>query len=389
MRLRLFITAGALLLAVSAVLPISGGAANLSDRIEEKKAEIESVRGREEVLTADVQGYTDRINALQADITDLQGQEARLQADLDAKLARLDQIQDDLRTERARLVRLRARLNEGRAQLSQRLVDLYKADSPDMLTVDLNSDGFAELLENAEFARRVSRQDRRIISWVTDAKAESEDTAERLADLEREADEVAAIVEQRRDEVAAVRGDLETQRDGYAEARAEKADVLSQVRVHHEHLEEDLDDLEARQAEIQAKLAGVDTAAIGPVRTGAGGLVWPVNGPIVSPFGPRWGRMHEGVDIAVPSGTPVLAPASGSVAIAGPVSGYGNYVCVAHTGGLSTCSAHNTSISVSVGQSVSQGQVIAVSGCTGSCFGPHVHFETRINGAAVDPMGYL
>ena len=103
----------------------------------------------------------------------------------------------------------------------------------------------------------------------------------------------------------------------------------------------------------------------------------------------RWGRLHAGVDIAVPSGTPVHAAKSGRVLIAGWVSGYGNYTCINHGGGISTCYGHQSSIGVSVGQSVKQGQVIGSSGCTGHCFGPHVHFEVRINGSPVDPMGYL
>ena len=389
MRLRLLIAAVALPFLVLAWLPLPGGAAPLSSRIQKKQDELERVQSRERVLTADVQSYSSRINALQGDITSLQADESRIQADLDAKLARLETIQDELRVERARLARLRAKLAKGRALLAKRLVDLYKADSPDLLTVVLNSDGFEELLENSEFARRVSRQDQRIIRNVTEAKQESTRTAARLGGLEREASEIAATVQRRRDEVARLRGTLETRRDSYADARAQRNTLLASVRDEHEHVEGDLADLEEKQAEIQAKLAGVDTSAIGPVRTGSGGLIWPVNGPIVSPFGPRWGRMHEGVDIAVGSGTPVVASASGSVAIAGPVSGYGNYICISHTGGLSTCYAHNTSLSVSVGQSVSQGQVIAISGCTGHCLGPHVHFETRINGAPVDPMGYL
>jgi murein DD-endopeptidase MepM/ murein hydrolase activator NlpD len=103
----------------------------------------------------------------------------------------------------------------------------------------------------------------------------------------------------------------------------------------------------------------------------------------------RWGRLHAGVDIAIPSGTPIHAAAAGRVVIAGWVGGYGNYTCIQHAGALSTCYGHQTSIGVSVGQSVSQGQVIGSSGCTGHCFGPHVHFETRINGAPVNPMNYL
>lgn len=389
MRLRLLIVAVALPLAAWAWMPLDGGAASLSSRIEKKKAEIERERSKERVLTTEISGYTDRISGLQADITDLQSQEARLQADLDAKLARLAAIQDELRTERARLARLRARLAEGRRLLAARLVDLYKADSPDIVSVVLNADGFEDLLKTSEFARRISRQDQRIIRAVTRAKRESEEAAARLADLEREASTLAAQVQDRRDEVARIRSGLETRRDRYATVRQRKNTLLAGIEGHREHLEGDLADLEEKQAEIQAKLAGVDANTIGPVRAGSGALVWPGNGPVVSGFGPRWGRLHAGIDIAVPTGSAVVASASGTVAISGPVSGYGNYICISHSGGLSTCYAHNTSNAVSVGQSVRQGQVIASAGCTGHCYGPHIHFETRMNGVPVDPMGYL
>src|ERR671928_46261 len=84
----------------------------------------------------------------------------------------------------------------------------------------------------------------------------------------------------------------------------------------------------------------------------AAGLIWPVNGPVTSPFGYRWGRLHAGIDIGVPNGTPIHAAASGSVALAGWVDGYGNYTCVDHGGGLATCYAHQSSIAVGVGQHV-------------------------------------
>jgi murein DD-endopeptidase MepM/ murein hydrolase activator NlpD len=384
MRSRYLVVAVALLLA----LPALGGAASLSSRIEQKQRQVDAERAKEGVLTADISAFSDRIGSLQADITSLQSKEARLQADLDGKLARLAAIQRDLRTERARLARLRAKLAEGERVLAGRLLELYKADSPDLVTVVLNSHGFADLLENSEFARRVGRQDNRIITTVRDAKRESTVSAARLAGLQADARQIAAVVQDRRDEVAAIKGDLVSRRDEYARARDRKNAVLASVRGERQDLEGDLKALQEQEARIQARLAGVP-AGIGPVRTGSGGLVWPVNGPVVSGFGQRWGRLHAGVDIAVPSGTAVRAAATGTVRIAGWVSGYGNYVCIQHAGPLSTCYGHNTSIAVSVGQSVSQGQVISSSGCTGHCFGPHVHFETRINGAPVDPMGYL
>jgi murein DD-endopeptidase MepM/ murein hydrolase activator NlpD len=119
------------------------------------------------------------------------------------------------------------------------------------------------------------------------------------------------------------------------------------------------------------------------------GFIWPVSGPITSPFGMRWGTLHPGIDIGVPSGTPVHAAGSGTVIWCGWMSGYGNLVMIDHHNGLVTLYGHNTSVAVSCNENVSQGQVVSYSGCTGFCTGPHVHFEVRVHGAPVDPLGYL
>ena len=100
-------------------------------------------------------------------------------------------------------------------------------------------------------------------------------------------------------------------------------------------------------------------------------------------------RDSEGVDIAVGTGVPIGSSGPGTVIVAGWVGGYGNMVVVAHGGGLSTAYAHMSRIAVSNGQQVSTGSVLGAVGCTGHCFGPHVHFEVRVNGAAVDPIPYL
>ena len=118
-------------------------------------------------------------------------------------------------------------------------------------------------------------------------------------------------------------------------------------------------------------------------------MIWPVSGPVTSGFGWRWGRMHEGIDIAVPTGTPVAAAASGRVIYAGWMGGYGNLVVIDHGGGIATAYGHNSSIAVGNGSSVSQGQTISYAGSTGHSTGPHVHFEVRVNGSPVDPLGYL
>jgi murein DD-endopeptidase MepM/ murein hydrolase activator NlpD len=128
-----------------------------------------------------------------------------------------------------------------------------------------------------------------------------------------------------------------------------------------------------------------------PVDTSCGSstLTTPVKGTHTSPFGPRWGRNHDGVDIAAPTGTAIRAAACGSVTVAGVQSGYGNIVCITHSSTFSTCYAHMSRFAVSEGARVTAGQVIGYVGCTGSCTGPHLHFETRLNGEARDPAPYL
>jgi len=393
-RLRLFIGVALFPLALFACVPLvsSGAPKNLDSKIEQKKDQIAWRKGRERVLATDVAGYTRRINDLQGDITVLQTKQVRLQASLDRKRAELAGIQEDLRRERLRLARLRARLAEARAALSKRLVDLYKADQPDLMTVVLESDGFADLLERTEFMQRVSHQDARIIGIVVRAKREATATAKRLDKLEKRAKIVADQIAGEVDQVAAVKGQLVERRGRYAEARSDKSMLLAKTRDDRHSLEGDLRALEAEQAKVLAALqatAASSPGPAGPIQQGSGGLIWPVNGPIASPFGMRWGRLHAGVDIAVPGGTPIRAADSGRVVLMGWVGGYGNYTCIQHSASLSTCYAHQSSFATSNAASVSQGQVIGSVGCTGHCFGDHLHFETRVSGSPVDPMGYL
>ncbi|MGI6037552.1 MAG: peptidoglycan DD-metalloendopeptidase family protein [Limnochordia bacterium] len=116
---------------------------------------------------------------------------------------------------------------------------------------------------------------------------------------------------------------------------------------------------------------------------------WPARGRISSRFGPRWGRMHYGLDLAVPTGTPIEAAADGRVTFSGWRGGYGYLVTIDHGNGVETRYAHNSRLLVRAGERVKRGQVIARSGNTGNSTGPHLHFEIRYRGTAVDPLKYL
>jgi murein DD-endopeptidase MepM/ murein hydrolase activator NlpD len=383
-----FLVTIVLALAAYVLLPMPGSSAPLNERIEKKRAEIDKVKQHEGVLTTTISRYNNRIQGLKGEIRGTEARLGRVQDDLDRKRVQLVQVRDRLEEARDRLERLRRELATARRVLAKRLVEIYKSDAPDALTVVLESDGFADMLDRAEFLDRISDQDREVTDTVRGLRNQAQTQTEKLASLEKQVTQVATAILRQRDQIASVRNNLVSSRADLRGARNDKAVVLSRVRDQRGNLEGDLAALEREQARVQAALSGAGQS-LGPVKHGSGRLIWPVNGPIVSPFGMRWGRLHAGVDIAVPSGTPIRAADSGKVVLMGWVGGYGNYTCIQHTATMSTCYAHQQSFATSNGASVKQGQVIGYTDCTGHCFGPHVHFEVRVNGTPVNPLGYL
>ncbi len=372
-------------LAAYVVLPMPGLSAPLSERIDQTRTLVKSKKYKEHVLSETIASYNVRIDALQGDINVLQRKQTRVQASLDQKRAELLEVRGKLEEARERLARLKKELGVAEDALAARLVELYKADEPDALTVVLQADGFADLLERTEFLERVSEQDQAIIERVRVLKAEAKKQADLLAELEQRVEDAANAILAQRNELAQAKNQLVQSQTELAGVRNDRQAVLTQVHESRVQLEGDLRELEAQQARVTAHLQGSPA----PVQPGSGQLIWPVSGPVVSGYGMRWGRLHAGVDIAVPAGTPIRAADGGQVVLAAWTGGYGNYVCIQHTGSLSTCYAHLSSYGTSSGASVSQGQVIGSVGCTGHCFGDHLHFETRVNGSPVDPMGYL
>ncbi len=397
MRVRLFIAVAAIPLVIWAMLPLVSGAAaptqarlnQLDAKIDRARSQIGRKKGTERALSVDISAYSAKIDRLQGRISVLEGRQAKVQADLDAKQAELDRLRGDLRAERARLTRLRARLKVARRLLSQRLVEMYKASEPDVITVVLDSHGFEDLLERTEFLKRISAQDRQVVDLVQSAKADAAATEKRLATLETRQQRVTEAVYARREEIRQVKDGLVGTRVGLDHTKAGKQAALQTVRTARVKLEEDVKAMEKQQAKISSELGA--PLPSGVTVHGSGRFVWPVRGPITAPFCEKraWEACHPGMDIAVPTGTPIHAADSGVVKIAGWVGGYGNYVCIQHTASLSSCYGHQSAIKVRVGQAVRQGQVIGLSGSTGFSTGPHLHFEARVNGSVVNPLNYL
>jgi murein DD-endopeptidase MepM/ murein hydrolase activator NlpD len=364
---------GALLVCACALAGGSASGQTLQEKLNSTQNKLSHVKDHAGVLTTRISHESAQLDRLTGQVADLRNKEAQVAAQLEQKQAELDQAQ-------AQLEHLKNRLREALYILEQRLVAIYESNEPDLITVLLQAHGFDDLLARTDYMQALQNQDNDIVARVRGLRNEMQITVNTVRTAR---DQIAT----HKQELEATRLKLRKRTDQLATARRAQHSTLTKLRNHQENLEGDLSDISQKIAEQLAAQTGALPA--GPVRAGSGRFIWPVNGPVVSGFGPRWGSFHEGIDIAVPTGTQIRAAASGSVSIAGSVSGYGNYTCIDHGGGLSTCYAHQERILVSVGQQVAQAQIIGISDCTGHCLGPHVHFEVRVNGQAVDPLGYL
>jgi murein DD-endopeptidase MepM/ murein hydrolase activator NlpD len=363
---------GALLVCACAMAAGSASGKSLQERLNATQDKLSHVKAHAGVLTTRISHESALLERLTAEVADLRNKEAAAAVELAQKQAELEQAQ-------AQLEHLKKRLREALGILEARLVAIYKSNEPDLITVLLQSKGFDDLIARTEYVRTLQHQDNDIVARVRGLRNAMQATVNTIRTAR---DQIAA----RKQELEATRLKLRQRTDQLATARRRQHATLMQVRKQQDDLEGDLSEISQKIAEQLAANSGALPA--GPIRGGSGMFIWPVNGPVVSGFGPRWGSFHEGIDIAVPTGTQIRAAASGTVELAGPTSGYGNYTCISHGGGLSTCYAHQSQILVSSGQ-VAQGQTIGLVGCTGHCFGPHLHFEVRVNGQAVDPLGYL
>jgi murein DD-endopeptidase MepM/ murein hydrolase activator NlpD len=375
---------GVALICVLALAALVAPAWSNAKTAGELQSSIANKRAKADALSSDVQSMSSKIQGLRGRIAQLQARQNSIEVDLDRKVSREQQIAGDLDKSRSRLAWLKRKLARSRTVLAKRIVSVYKQGEPSFVTIVLESDGFAEMVERTTYLREIARQDDKVITEVTVLKGATKKETVRLAGLEKEAAQLVAVVKSRRDEVAGAKNELASRRNSLASAVSSRKSKIAVISKSIRHDEEDLNAMSASNGQVMSFLQDD-----GPIKKGSGRFDYPLNGQFTSPFGYRWGKLHAGIDLAVPVGTPIHAADGGTVRYAGWMDGYGNYTCIQHTASLSTCYGHQSSISVHVGQSVSKGQVIGHSGNTGHSTGPHLHFEVRVNGTPVDPMSYL
>ena len=440
---------GAVALVVALVLAVAGlagaaGAQTASEKskidkeIDATKKQVDTASADEQRLLGLIEASTARKTALDAKVASFDGQIAAVQRQLDAAQSKLTALESQQRATETRLDESRQALALAKEELGRQAIAAYtgQSEAASYASMLLKANSLGDLASKRSYMRAV-------VGSQTEAIAATERLRDEVGDLGKQLEASKAEAKGQRDVVAGQRAGLQSSRDAQSAARAEvQAEIAETDKLRGEALarkdefESHLEDLEAESAAIGEQLrqrqaaaaaaaaaaaraatstttpsagstsgsgaAGSGSATTAPAAAAAapakapGRLLTPVPGaPVTSPYGyrihPIYGtsRLHTGIDYGADTGTAIRASADGVVVSAGWFGGYGNATIIDHGGGIATLNGHQSSMSVSEGQKVTQGQTIGRVGCTGDCTGPHVHFEVRVNGDPVNPANYF
>ncbi len=271
-------------------------------------------------------------------------------------------------------------------QMKKRIQMVYESGNKSYLDVLLTASSMTDMLNKTEYVSCVSEYDYNILKKLKKAK-------EKVANIKMKLDKDLESNQKLQAEVKA-------QQDAMTTLEEQKKAQIAEYNVSIAGQEEEVKKYMNAKAEAESIIFSAEQAALAMSTTTeytGGVFTWPApgNNKITSYFGGRNSPVagassnHMGIDIAVNTGDPIVAAASGTVIVATYNYAEGNYVCIDHGGGVVTLYMHNSALLVSVGQSVSAGQTIAQAGSTGISTGPHCHFGVRVNGQYVDPLTYL
>jgi murein DD-endopeptidase MepM/ murein hydrolase activator NlpD len=353
---------------VTLAVPAVGSLAGPRDELEEINADLDALRakiGKEEAVAGSLQTQIDRVNANILMIREKLGE-------IDADIA---EVESQVRTEQARIDSLQSEIDEIEKVATRQAVNLYKSGATDTIDALLNVRSLTELDNRIEMLGMAAQENTGALIQRARLQVEIEAAHQALFDKKE-----ALEREQARKLEAQKMADKEHDRLAVLLAKAHS--VLKKL-----YKKESLKAAQS-QAITYDILKKTTLASVAQLGRSSQGYIWPLAGNVTSYYGPRWGRMHTGIDIDGTTGEPVVASKAGTVILASSYSGYGNAVIIDH-GGVQTLYAHLSSFNVSEGQEVPQGEIVGSVGCTGSCTGDHLHFEVRVNGEPVDPMSYL
>jgi murein DD-endopeptidase MepM/ murein hydrolase activator NlpD len=406
---------------VPALAQTEADKSKIDDQIASLKGQVTEASDEEERLLGLIDESSGRLANLDAKVAEFDGQIATVQGDVDSAQSRLTGLEAEQHRTETRLGEASDQLAAAKVELAQQAIAAYtgQSEAARYAGMLLGSGSIDELVARRSYLKAV-------VGSQADVIADNERLRNQVSDLKDQLEKSRSDAVRQRDVVAGERDRLQGARDAQSEVRdvaatevAEQERLRGEVLARKAEFETEQASLEAESAAIAETLrqraaarsvsaasapsagaagAGADSSVAGlpDLPPSSGQFQYPVPGaPITSPFGyrihPIYGTsiLHTGIDFGADSGTPIHAAADGVVASAGSLGGYGNATIIEHGGGLATLYGHQSAFLVSEGDRVSAGEVIGRVGCTGSCTGPHVHFEVRVNGDPVDPMGYL
>ena len=374
---------------------LKGKLSDLEDQKASVKAELDSLAGKVDEVAKTRAALQKEIKLTKEEITTVTAYIDRLQDQIDVKTTELDAA-------------IKA-LDSKKERFSETVRTTYEQGETSYLEVLLNASNFSDLLSRLEIVSAIMDDNKKIVAEYTAAK---EDIQQKRDDLQATQDEQVQYQENLKYKAEELKSSEEQQKALQQSLQA----YQKEQKAEYERITSAMDTVSDQIAEQSRKEAAAAAAAAAAAKkkggssssstttttsSGAtrysGTFTWPLPGytnnssaygwrvhPI---FGTR--KFHKGEDIPAPTGTPIVAAASGTVTTAGWVSGYGNYTVINHGGGVMTAYGHQSAINVSVGQTVSAGQTIGLVGSTGNSTGPHLHFEVYVNGSTQNPMSYF
>lgn len=370
----------ALNLALSLLISLSVTGTALADDLEDQLADLQRQAEEQQAKTneasAKVESVSERLRQIQEELRVATAEYKEVKGQLDS-------VEDKISDNTELLQKTEADLKVKNKKLQQRVRDIYINGQISYVDVLFGAKDFADLMTRMDVLKRIIKHDYDLIMKVKEEKATVENTRVQLEKDKAEA-EVLVI-------------DAQAKKAKVEDKESEQQVLLDQAIYDRDTSERMYEEIMAASQEVANMIrhSHMSSAGYSGAPAGAGGMIWPISGPITSEFGwrthPIFGtaRFHSGLDIGGDYGMPIYAAASGTVIYAGWISGYGNAVIIDHGGGVTTLYGHNDSLNVSEGENVAQGQVIAMCGSTGNSTGPHCHFEVRENGEPVSPYGYL
>ena len=364
-------------------IPVSASTiTELEEQVEEaegKKAAaqeiLDQLQSEQTNILDAIKVLDDQVAEYTAQIEELEAQKEVLEADIETTLADLEVAKE----------------NEAAQYEAMKTHIQYAYESGDVSYLDtiFTSSDVADIVNQTEYAEQVLNYDANMLAEMIDIKKTISNTQLELETNLAAVEEIEAEVTENKEAVELMIEGKQVQAANYATSIEDYEEQIAAIQA----------DIDATNATIAAMEAAAEKARQEALQAGqnveiyytGGTLQWPVStgGVITSLFGPRWGTVHQGLDIGCATGTPIVACEAGVVIGAAYSSSMGNYVLIDHGGGVTTVYMHNSSLCVSYGQTVARGEVIALAGSTGNSTGPHCHLGLRINGSYVDPLPYL